>query len=1565
MWETFNQRHESSDSAFEALCCQLFERWCRRQYGDSIRSFYFVDGRGGDGGVEAFAVLNDGSVVGLQAKTWWDGFHDSQKKQVEKSLQSATTRHPTLIQYVVCCPLDLLPAKGAKITGVSQLDRWQSFETKAQAAYPGVILEYRGKNKIREWLQQPESETINAYWFNKAVIPRDHWHTQFKRVKSAWLDLRYVPDLHVCTVLDKEFSWFVSSPQSSIDLRSKISRLANSLEEKGKLISNLENLPGEHSTQALSDCNILVDAADSALAKLKLLHTAAESQCLPAIEGDFSTGFQLWEVSSRLLQELDGKDRLFFANSPTQSVHTAVKGLGDTLEAVNDLLRTQQRLHRMLIVFGEAGTGKTQTISKICDIASEEGVPILVLPARAYDPINSWSDILAEASNRQGWTADEILDALEASSLLAWRKSPEPRSAPRRAILALDGPDENPVPGKWDERLKELADLCKSRPLIAPIVTTRPESREWLSLGNERFWMVYLSAPDLGDQLPEIFQGYVEKYDITVPSPAAVAWALRTPLAIRTFAEVYRGRTIALGQDLVTTLAELFTLKLKGLDEELSRRNPRWLSSRDLSLRILNRLLPRFLEGNDCPYRYYAECIDSSLLDLGVRISGAAQLFEDPSKAHGILEFRTVSFDMMLPTEVIIRPSFSAIVDYLLANSVATRIEDAVKSRRPDLWLLVNLRRYFPSLERYVSKRAKKMFFPSAIYGRQNSQSLVVSLLLKENIQLLESGLWHSYLDNSLLEKYHARAIGNLRPNQGILHKDWVSGLLRRDMVSCRMVVAELILPSSRIPGAPFGAEFFHQEFSQMSMTERDLVWSGPDWLPQNCDGPWEGNGIPIHDSITLRDDDSGSSVPILAAWVTSTVIHERRRCAIAQIAKWGSKQPTELAKLLINFATVDDVQVVESVAVAVAGAVLELVEHGAADELAKAAHEVFFDHREAKDHPSVVARHAARIVIERAFTIGTDLPGSIRNDATPPYSAVGPRLKTDIEGHGIEEFPLSSDLDWYVAKNVRDPFFKQVRRQSEEQNNRHYSGVPHQVLELVTNGQLKIDPTMLPEITEEIEIRAEKQKFYNYDLRPVLSALPTDKELEVDTSLNATKNEEHPVDERPLKEFLKEFQPRSNSSSWPRFSPEAEAMLAEYARDVSASEPLNPRQLGNGLISGLIKMWGWNKKTFYGDPRGESPGETLGADIAILRQHSQARHGSRSSVAMFGEKYVWSAVNVVSSFLCDRLPGESDRDVGSQMIANQSELGSRMPDPLAGLRPDATPDFRPPWNPAGIAPMPELTEVRQPARGIQWLERADWPDPSDWFTTGEDESILLNGFLALKDHQMGVQIAAWVSCVAVPRKHLPLLERDAKYAPDLWTSCSVHELKGHFGGGVYTPPRLAVWTPWVTDDQPETWNTLSNSGEPVEIPLLPLVTETHWEGTEGETSALSPSKLLRVGGGIIDCHGTDDATQFVDRSRREVAYSQRLSFPDNWDKSNQHLQIQRSTLFQALAEQELFPVWGIRVYRELLPELRPNSWIDQDGYWLVVSEDDGVNFRSVLISQGTQHGGVQEDSDD
>lgn len=68
----------------------------------SIDGATFVrKGRGGDGGVECFAIRSDHSEIGWQTKYvfQWDS---SLSGQLDESIEATLRKHPRLVEYVVC-----------------------------------------------------------------------------------------------------------------------------------------------------------------------------------------------------------------------------------------------------------------------------------------------------------------------------------------------------------------------------------------------------------------------------------------------------------------------------------------------------------------------------------------------------------------------------------------------------------------------------------------------------------------------------------------------------------------------------------------------------------------------------------------------------------------------------------------------------------------------------------------------------------------------------------------------------------------------------------------------------------------------------------------------------------------------------------------------------------------------------------------------------------------------------------------------------------------------------------------------------------------------------------------------------------------------------------------------------------------------------------------------------------------------------------------------------------------------------------------------------------------------
>ena len=106
----------SQNFAFEELCCQLalLEEQPRI-------SEYFRKGLGADAGVECFTRSTNGDETGWQSK-YFSNFGTSQTQQLTESFSHALERHPRLVQYIVCLPINLRDSRVGKQK--TELERW-------------------------------------------------------------------------------------------------------------------------------------------------------------------------------------------------------------------------------------------------------------------------------------------------------------------------------------------------------------------------------------------------------------------------------------------------------------------------------------------------------------------------------------------------------------------------------------------------------------------------------------------------------------------------------------------------------------------------------------------------------------------------------------------------------------------------------------------------------------------------------------------------------------------------------------------------------------------------------------------------------------------------------------------------------------------------------------------------------------------------------------------------------------------------------------------------------------------------------------------------------------------------------------------------------------------------------------------------------------------------------------------------------------------------------------------------------------------------------------------------
>lgn len=194
-WQNLRSWNGSQHSAFEELCCQL------ASYESVERGSQFIRKGTPDAGVECFWTLPNGDELGWQTK-FFASIDDSQWKQLDDSVKTVLKKHPQLIRYTICLPLD---RPDARIEGQnSLLDKWNDRvkKWKKWANDQGRNIEfiYWGEHEIFERLTREEHRGRLYFWFNSEFFSDEWFQSRLKEAianAGARYTPRYIPEINI------------------------------------------------------------------------------------------------------------------------------------------------------------------------------------------------------------------------------------------------------------------------------------------------------------------------------------------------------------------------------------------------------------------------------------------------------------------------------------------------------------------------------------------------------------------------------------------------------------------------------------------------------------------------------------------------------------------------------------------------------------------------------------------------------------------------------------------------------------------------------------------------------------------------------------------------------------------------------------------------------------------------------------------------------------------------------------------------------------------------------------------------------------------------------------------------------------------------------------------------------------------------------------------------------------------------------------------------------------------------------------------------------------------------
>jgi hypothetical protein len=1264
--------HGSQQDGFEELCCQL--AGCERPEG----AISFVRNAPPDAGVECYWVLANGEEHAWQAK-YFDAVDDAQWRQLDDSVETALAKHPRLVRYVVCLPIDL---PDARIKGRRSLRaRWEEQVARwtEQAAARGMLVSFElwGEHELAARLVEPAQAGRRLYWFGGPVFSPD-WFVERIREAVCYAGARYTPELHVDLPLFHAFEGLGYIPALCAALRDRLGRVRQRWREAvpqlqrpdvaAALGASLPELQARYAAAVaaierygdLDDyppvretLRLLQDVTDAALACDHALYRAGRS-------GPGGT------PPARSRPRFDGE-----AHS-LRALAGALEGLAAYCAEPEFQLVSRPAL----LLAGPGGYGKTHALCDLADRRIAAGQPTVLLLGQQFDGVDPWQAMIGRLG--LACTRDELLGALQAAA----------EAAGSRALLLLDAINE--APGiRWRDELPAMLEVLRRYPRVGFAVSCRDVVEgDLIREDVARSALVRVEHTGLLGRLDQAIERFGRAYGVTELHVPVLSAEFASPLFLKLF---FRTRRMHPGAEapVFNGLADLFETIVRDLDERLSKRD-------QLNYHPSERRVQRAVER-----------LATLMLDAGRRSLPVEQALEEVRQIHPATNFSASLLGRLLDEgilaedmgriegqdERVVRFAYERHGEHCVAQVLLSRIRAeraAPGAESPTLrWLLRD--------EEAVARRGRQGLIVATC-------GLAPALLGQE---LFEAAPWARRWPG-FARLYLASLAIRSPASVGAAGVVFVEGLLTGGAGVEPAEVFTALLEVAVVPRHPLNARWLHGYLRSLPMPERDAVWSAflhrqwarggliarlIDWAwPEDCE---------VRDPAAHVGPETVGLAALCLGWCLTTPNRLLRDRATKALVSLLQRRLEEAVALVEALGRVDDPYVVERVFAVAYGCALRSEDH---DGIAAVARTVFDTAFTSEPPTDVLTRDYARGCVERSLSIGCLLEGDLDvRRIRPPYGSAC-----------LTPPPAWDALHAAYPEDGFRVLFSALKG--------HMSDFTRYVLERPGIGGedgWTDDPTPLPPM-EPLSYTDEEFA----EIQRMLKMLG--EQIEVGgPSAGSGEDDAFPGDEETT--GAGSTPPGDGTTDAPPL-PAAGSELEEEGPPDVGNEPgedrVGPDYASRWILRRVIEL-GWTPQRF-------------GAFDREVSRHDTDRSGDKPE--RMSKKYQWIALREFMARLLDRCPYRH-RNQQSERYEGVWQLGLRDLDPslLARGLPDARSAARPStwWVPvpdpvaAGaelddgawlglLAPLPDpllLATVREPGSGRDWSVlslAATWEEPPD-----------------------------------------------------------------------------------------------------------------------------------------------------------------------------------------------------------------------------------------------------------
>ncbi|NDU96930.1 ATP-binding protein, partial [Spirosoma terrae] len=383
--------------AFEELVCQLADS---EPIGNRVQ---FIRVAAPDGGKEAYCTLSTDEEYGWQAK-FFTSMSETQWRQLDESIETVLNKHPKLIRYYICTPLDREDPRIDKQRWF--MDKWnervEKWQGLAQRTNRTVDFIYWGNYELFDRLSRPINVGRSSFWFQETELSEE-WFTRRLGESICHLGNRYTPevdfqlpiakvfhglarDTHFLVRWSEEFNQFKITAYKAIHQLhvqdQRVNELGDIFKQHLTLLNQFEEINRPYRLSIVNR-EVIIDAFN---------------QLLSCVNDIISRFYELNRIAKEK-KKASGQYDSEYSNSygwDIEKFREVSSSIHKYREYINSL-EVQAANSPAILLSGDAGMGKSHLLADIAQKRKEENLPtVLVLGQHFTTTDEPWTQILRQ-----------------------------------------------------------------------------------------------------------------------------------------------------------------------------------------------------------------------------------------------------------------------------------------------------------------------------------------------------------------------------------------------------------------------------------------------------------------------------------------------------------------------------------------------------------------------------------------------------------------------------------------------------------------------------------------------------------------------------------------------------------------------------------------------------------------------------------------------------------------------------------------------------------------------------------------------------------------------------------------------------------------------------------------------------------------------------------------------------------------------------------------------------------------------------------------------------------------